>query len=362
MPQEGAVSTLDTKSGPFRKARMLRAGDKVAILSPSWGGPSLFPHVYDRGLEFLRRHLGLEPVEFPTARMSPERLRSRPEERAADLNAAFGDPSIVGIIASIGGDDSVRVLRFLDKKVITSNPKLMMGYSDFTTLLAYINWLGNVTFHGPAVMAGLSQGDALGTVYRAHLSEMLMDNPPIHVFKQFARYSEGYPDWANKDNVGKVNSSVEANGWLWKQKASRREGYFWGGNIEVLESMKGTDFWPGRPFFDDKILLLETSEEVPTPHHVERFLRNYGTQGILDRIQGLIVGRAKGYSPEQKVQLETSIRRIVIDEHSRTDMPIVLEFDIGHTDPQFIVPFGVLAEIDAESGRIAIIDRVYSEA
>ncbi|WP_206191306.1 LD-carboxypeptidase, partial [Streptomyces niveiscabiei] len=76
-------------------------GDRVAVVSPSAGLPGLFPRPFDLGLARLREEFGLVPVEYPTTR----RMGATPRERAADLHAAFADPEIKAVIASIGGDD-----------------------------------------------------------------------------------------------------------------------------------------------------------------------------------------------------------------------------------------------------------------
>ena len=122
----------------FNHPKKLKSGDRIAIVSPSWGGPHTFPAIYEAGLNIMRTHLELEPVEYPTARMEPDKLSRNPELRANDINTAFSDDSISGIIVSIGGDDSVRLLPYLDTELILSNPKMLMGYSDTTTLLAYL--------------------------------------------------------------------------------------------------------------------------------------------------------------------------------------------------------------------------------
>lgn len=102
----------------FRKPPPLKKGDKVAILSPSSGLPYVFPWVYEQGLSQMKEIFGLEPVEFPTARKSPDYLSQHPEARAGDINAAFADPSIKGIIATIGGNDQIRILPYLDVELI----------------------------------------------------------------------------------------------------------------------------------------------------------------------------------------------------------------------------------------------------
>ena len=124
------------------RPRRLAPGDTIAVVSPSWGGPHAFPHVFDHGLAVLRGW-GLEIREFPSTRASAQRLRSDPALRADDLNRAFGDPTVRAIVASIGGDDSIRLLALLDEATISANPKILLGYSDTTTLLAFVRRLGS---------------------------------------------------------------------------------------------------------------------------------------------------------------------------------------------------------------------------
>ena len=101
----------------IQRVRRLSAGSRVAIVSPSWGGPSVFPDVFDLGLANLRQ-MGLVPIEFPTARMSNDVLHKNPRLRADDLHSALLDKYIDGVIASIGGDDCIRILEFLQPKIL----------------------------------------------------------------------------------------------------------------------------------------------------------------------------------------------------------------------------------------------------
>lgn len=86
---------------------------------------------YELGLRRLREDFGLGVVEYPTTR----RMGSTPAARAADLHAAFADPEVKAVIASIGGDDQIRVLPHLDRELLRANPKPFFGYSDNTNLL-----------------------------------------------------------------------------------------------------------------------------------------------------------------------------------------------------------------------------------
>jgi muramoyltetrapeptide carboxypeptidase LdcA involved in peptidoglycan recycling len=157
---------------PFPRPPRLRRGDTVAIVSPSWGGPHAFPHVYEKGLEALDGW-GLRIREFPTARMDAATLRANPAARAEDINAAFADPEVRAIFASIGGDDSVRILPFLKPEIVTGNPKILLGYSDTSTLHTFLNLQGLASLHGPSIMAGFAQMEHLPQAFSAHVHAML---------------------------------------------------------------------------------------------------------------------------------------------------------------------------------------------
>src|SRR3989338_7661178 len=331
----------------LKKPTRLKPGDTVAIVSPSWGGPGTFPAIYENGLKAIAA-LGLKIKEFPHTRASAEFIRKNPKARADDLNAAFADESIKAIIATIGGDDSVRVLPYLNKKVIAKNPKIVMGYSDTTTLHVFCRLQGLVTLYGPSIMAGFSQMDALPESFKTHVRDMLFNPKPQYVYQPYDEYSEGYPDWGKAENIGKIKETKKAAGWNFLQGKGIAKGELFGGCIEVLEFLKGTDFWPKKNFWKDKILFLETSEEKPSVLQVERMLRNYGTQGAFEKISALLFSRARDYSDEEKLALDKMIVNVVANEFERPDLPIVTNMDFGHTDPQFILPIGIKAEVDCK--------------
>jgi muramoyltetrapeptide carboxypeptidase LdcA involved in peptidoglycan recycling len=246
----------------FIKPEKLKKGDTIGIVSASWGGPSVFPHIYESGLLALKK-LGLKIKEFPSARKNADFIYNNPEFRAKDINDAFADSEVKAIIASIGGDDSVRILPYLDTKKILENPKILIGYSDTSTLTTYLNKLGLVTFNGPSIMAGFSQWDSLEGDFQKYISDFLFGEIEQKNYPTFDFYANGYPDWSKKDNVGKIKETFKNDGYHWLQGNLVTSGFLYGGCIEVLEFMKGTDFWPQKDFWNGKILFLETSEEKP---------------------------------------------------------------------------------------------------
>lgn len=340
------------------KPNKLKKGDTIAIISPSWGGPSVFSHVYESGIEVLKS-FGLEIKEYPSARKDANFLYNNPKFRANDINDAFSDPEVKAIIASIGGDDSVRILPFLNLDLIKNNPKIIMGYSDTTTINSYLNLAGLITLNGPCVMAGFSQWNSLPVDFQNHIKEILFENPENYQYKPFDIYSNGYQDWNDISNVGKINDPIKNSGWNWIQGEGIIQGELFGGCIEVFEMMKNTKFWPADDFWNGKILFLETSEDKPTPNMVKCFLRNYGMQGVFDKISALIIGRPRDYSQEERAQLDEIILKVVKTEFKNEKMPIATNMDFGHTDPQWILPLGIKAEIDCENKTFKLLEKPF---
>ncbi|MGI4790635.1 MAG: S66 family peptidase [Janthinobacterium lividum] len=340
----------------FQKPMRLRPGDTVAVLSPSWGGPSLYPHVFDLGLANLRDLLGVHIQEYPTTRMAASELHDNPRRRAEDLNAAFADPSIKAIFASIGGDDSVRLLPYLDASAIAGNPKIVMGYSDTTILLTYANQLGFVTFNGPSVMSGFAQAKTLPALFGTQIRQMLMEPSEEYCYAPYPERVIKSERWQSASAYAAELEYAPNAGWRWLQGGGVIQGKLFGGCISVLEFLKGTEWWPEPDFWQSKILFLETSEEKPTPDQVKYILRNYGMQGIFDKISGLLFARPELYTLEEREVLFKAIVGVVTGEFGRSDLPIVAEMDFGHEAPQFILPLGVTAEIDCEKQTFRLVE------
>jgi muramoyltetrapeptide carboxypeptidase LdcA involved in peptidoglycan recycling len=291
--------------------------------------------------------------------MDAEVLDRNPAIRAKDINDAFGDPSVDAIFASVGGDDSVRILPFIATDTVLRNPKILMGFSDTATLLSYFNALGLVTFNGPSIIAGFAQAASFPVEWRDQVRAILFEGVKEIELKPFAEWSEGYPDWRDLLSLGQVSNLQKNAGRQWLQGEGEVCGPLWGGCIEVLEFLKGTAYWPVSDFWNGKILFFETSEDIPRPLQILYFLRNYGMQGILTRIAGILFGRAFGYTDEQKFDLRHIVLKVVREEFGAS-IPIIMECDFGHTDPQWVLPLGVQARIDCARQSITLLESAVS--
>ena len=78
--------------------------------------------------------------------------------------------------------------------------------------------------------------------------------------------------------------------------------------------------------------------------------------GLYDQISGIIFGRARDYTKQEKSELDRAIISIVTGEFGNKTMPIITNFDFGHTDPQVIMPLGVKAEINVAQKTVSLLE------
>ena len=176
-----------------------RPGDKVAVVSPGFAAPAVAPAIHEQAMTRISEVLGLEPVEYPTTR----RLDASPEDRAADLQAAFGDPEIRAVLATIGGDaapatrgahDQITVIPHLDPAVVRADPKPYLGYSDNTNLLSWLWTNGVASFHGGSTQVHLGAGPAPDDVHLRSLRAALLDGGRLEITEP-GRAEDFGADW-----------------------------------------------------------------------------------------------------------------------------------------------------------------------
>ena len=340
------------------KPKKLRPGDRVATISMSWGGPATFPHRYEVGKQQLQEAFDVTVVETPHALHSADWLERNPRARADDLVDAFVDPSVKAIIATIGGDDSIRLLPYLDLEVMRSHPKIVLGYSDTTVTHMVCFAAGLVSFYGPAIMAGFGENGGLFPYLVDSVRTTLFSSSPIGVVEPNSDgWTVEFLDWAEPENQSRRRKLSPSEGWTYLQGREVRRGHLIGGCLEVLDWLRGTEVWPSAEEWQDAILFLETSEEAPSPTRVLRILRAFAAMGLLGRLSGILVGRPGGQiSPEKFGEYDEVLLQVVAGEEGLTDLPIVTRMDFGHTDPMFVLPYGVQAEIDCDRQQFTILE------
>lgn len=327
----------------FARLPKLRRGDKVAIVSPSLAAPALWPHVHELGLTRLRDVFGLIPVEFPTTR----KLGATGAERATDLIAAFKDPSIKAVIATLGGDDQIEYVKHLPTEPFRSNPKPFFGYSDNTHFIDYLWRSGVPSFYGGNLFTEFAMQGEMDPFTVTYLTHALFNGGPVQLSSS-PTFNEIGLDWYNPALLHERRQYQPNDGWFWDGD-QRASGITWGGCLESIDELlrHGAPL-PTHNHCEQIVLFLETSEEAPSPEYIFRVLRGLGERGILERVQGVLMGRPKAWdftrqlSPAERLTYHHTQRETVRAALRRYNKlaPLVQNLDFGHTAPQICLPVG----------------------
>jgi muramoyltetrapeptide carboxypeptidase LdcA involved in peptidoglycan recycling len=331
-------------------------GDKIAVLSPGFAAPAVAPAVHEQALQRLRQLTGMVPVEYPTTR----RLDATPQDRAADLDAAFGDPEIRAVLATIGGDDQITVIRHLHPELVRADPKPFLGYSDNTNLL---NWLwshGVGAFHGGSTQVHLGAGPAVDDVHRRSLRAALLEGGRLEITEPGDSEDHGL-DWGLPEALTSYGEREPTEPWTWAGPQRTVTGPTWGGCIEVLQWILTAGRFPADPsVLGGGVLLLESSEELIPASEFGYITRSLGERGLLEAVDAVVVARAAASANERKStpqarrrhrseQRDTAVETIA---RYNPDAVVVVGVPFGHTRPQWILPYGGTVTVDSRQRKL----------
>jgi muramoyltetrapeptide carboxypeptidase len=307
-------------SSNSNKPALLKPGDTVAVTAPANGvfrknAVSQFKARLNR-LGF-KVELGKTLYEYHGNMAGPDDLR------ASELMQYFTDEQIKGIFTMRGGWGCGRILPMLDFDRIKQNPKVIIGFSDITSLLiAIYAKTGMITFHGPV---GYRYWNAFTT---SSFKKVLMQK------SESLQLSNASND---RYKVKTINSG-------------KARGKLIGGNLTVVSSMIGTAYTPD---WEGKILFLEDIGEEP--YRIDRMLTQLRLSGVFDKINGFIFGQCAACLPPIQSQSFTLLD--VLQQHMKPlNIPAYMGASIGHIENKMTLPIGVNAELDADKGKITLLE------
>ncbi len=336
------------------KPKKLQPGDRVATVSPSWGGAGerTLRWRYEQGVKRLKKVFGLDVIPMPNSLKGEAYLYKNPQARAEDLMTAFKDESIKGVIANIGGDDSIRLLPYIDFQVIRENPKIFMGYSDVTISHLFCYKAGVSSFYGPAILTDFAENVEMNPYTIEMVKRTLFSTEVIGEITPANEWTSERVEWI-EENKHRRRTMRKNLGYEVLQGSGVAQGHLIGGCIEVLEFAKGTELWPEKEYWQNSILFFETSEEKPEPNLIRYWLRNYAVQGILQKTKGIIFGKPQDEKYYEEYKKE--IKQVMV-EFDLEDLPVLYNLNFGHTEPKFILPYGAMAEIDCNKKTFKILE------
>ena len=331
-------------------------GDRVAVLSPSFAAPAVAPAVHEQAMRRLEALTGLVAVEYPTTR----RLDASPRDRAADVDAAFADPQIRAVLATIGGEDQITVVPHLDPELVRADPRPFVGYSDSTNLL---NWLwshGVAAFHGGSTQVHLGPGPAVDEVHARSLRAALLRGGRLQVVDPGTSEDIG-KDWEDPAALTEYGDREPTEPWTWDGPERSVTGPTWGGCIEVMQWFLTAGRSAADPAaLEGGVLLLETSEELVPAREVGWIVRSLGERGLLAAVDAVLVARPPTSTFEvqptadERAALRAEQRDEVIEVVRRytQDAVVVVGVPFGHTRPQWIMPHGGSVTVDSASRQL----------
>ena len=242
------------------------------------------------------------------------------KERATDFMDLIHDHEVDAVFFLRGGWGCARILTHLNFDSIKANPKVIMGFSDITTLLNAITVkTGLVTFHGPG-------GNSTWNDYSINSIKELIISAELVTYKNKA-----------SDSPITTYSPGSATGELY------------GGNLSVLCSLIGSDYLPN---WEGKILFIE--DVMEEPYSIDRMLTQLKISGILDQVNGVVLGSFRkciAEEPERSFTLEE-----VFKQHfTNLNIPVFSGLQFGHTRNKMTFPVGTKVEVNTQNKTLSML-------
>jgi muramoyltetrapeptide carboxypeptidase len=311
------------------KPQRLQFGDTIGLIAPASAPPDA--KNIDRSVAALER-LGFKVKLAPRARSRWGFLAGTDRERAGDAMKMFTERSVKAIVCIRGGYGTARLLNLLDYKIIRSNAKVFVGFSDITSLhCAFLVKANLISFHGPMTNSDFVKEEFPKFALDSFLRTLMKPEPPGSICFGYRKK----PD---------VLRSGKASGQLI------------GGNISLLCTTLATPF---QPSFKNKILFIEDLDEPP--YRFDRMLTHLLNAGLLQQVAGIAIGvnagcedpKAKG-AKEYRQTLEDVLRERLLP----LKIPVVMNLPFGHVPMNATIPFGARAMLDADKGDLLITESV----
>jgi muramoyltetrapeptide carboxypeptidase len=287
----------------------LRPGDKIGIIAPA---SNVNQGLLETGCARLRQ-LGYEPVYSQSILERDLYFAGTVERRMREIEEMLKREDIRALICARGGYGSNYLLERLEFEKFARRPKILIGYSDNTSLLTAIHdRAGLITFHGPMVTKDFASADGV---------ELTSWNNAL----------QGASAW-----------SIPMAGVEVLQQGHAR-GRLYGGCLSMLVASLDTPF---EIMTDDTLLFLE--DIAAKPYQIDRMLTQLRLADKLRRVRGIIFGEM--LDCVQPGGQDYTLQQVIVRtlRGMNPDVPIVYGLKSGHVSSGNItLPLGVEAELVA---------------
>lgn len=313
---------------PIIKPPRLKAGDKLGLVAP---GSYISEEELQDSIKNLNQ-LGFDAKYSDRILLQSGYFAGSDKDRADDLMEKFADKNVKGIVCARGGYGCSRILPMLDYDVIRQNPKVLIGYSDITALLYGIyQQAGVVSFHGPV-------GTSTFNDYSVNNFKRVLVEPERNAL--FTNSTSG-----TDENIYGVTTIVDGKG----------KGRLVGGNLSIMVSLIGTKYDVN---YSKKIVFIEEVGEEP--YRVDRMLTQLIESGKFDHASGIMMGIFRKCEIKKESDLTSksfTLMEVLKDRLGKLKIPVVYGMSFGHVTDKFTIPFGALAELDADKQTFTLLEK-----
>jgi muramoyltetrapeptide carboxypeptidase len=326
----------------LRIPKPLAPRSHIRIISP--GLPTL-AHMPDRARRADRalRNLGFELSYGAHAfSISEDGITAgTAEERAADFMEAFEDGSVDAILASDSGLGSREMIRFLDASRIAANAKPFIGYCDTIFLHHYLaSEAGVSSLYGCVLMVHFGDGGGPFPETLEYFEHVLMKSAPL-ICRPLRSRAAGNIDWCVPELGGKPRTRDIEGGWTWL-RAGQARGPLLGAEISILPDVIC--------FFD--LSLESTVLFWDVAYHgldVQPLFKEVCDRVDLTRLAGMVVGAHPTIPPSEWA---SEVNKLLWKLLPGTEFPVLVNADLSHLQPPWIVPYGEEVILDDAQGVV----------
>lgn len=329
--------------------KRLKRGSTIGLFSPSTPITSLVPSRFERAKSYLEAK-GYNIVEGSLTGKSDFYRSGTIDERVEELNSLIRDPNVDCIMSAIGGYNSNSLLPYIDYESFKKNPKIIIGYSDVTSLLLGIYAKTGVsTFYGPAFVASFGEFQPYVDETYKYFEDIAVKANNKYEFEVPTYWTDEYIDWAVQDRA-KVRRE---NKWICVSEGEAT-GRLIGGNLNTMSCIWGSEYMPEIKK-GDIILLEDCAGNAGTVERLFAFLK---INGVFDRVSGILLGKHEGFNDMGTGRSPYDILREILRDVS---IPIIADFDCCHTHPMMTMPIGAKIYMNAKELVVRLEEDVFED-
>lgn len=315
------------------KPPKLNIGDTLGIVASSLPVLEHHEEKYKRGKKLIEG-MGFKVKEGKTIGRKKWWMAGEPKEVADDINSMFADGNLKAIIAHTGGYSAISVIEHLDYDLISKNPKPFIGMSDMTIYhLAIFEKVGMVGFHMDDTSYGLGRDLEEG-----------QENWPNLDKEFFLRFL------TSTNPPGIIRPLSEWEEW----KKGETQGHLIGGILGRFSSLSGTKYFPKLDKFNGSILFWE--EVGKDLSEIYQYLYQLKNMGVLEKINGMLIGKIKYMKPLRQKVAEPNIKDMVLEILKDYKFPIMANMDFGHFTINIPMPIGIKVSFNTNEKELNFLE------